>query len=131
MATVRYMVDDVEAAIGFYTSLLGFELKKNFAPGMAILEKDDLTLWLAGPKSSAGQVMSDGRKPEPGGWSRFVVVVEDITATVATLTEAGGKFRNEIISGQGRNQIILEDPSGNVVEIFQWGELPSGSTVAA
>ncbi len=121
MATVRYIVDDVEAAIGFYTGLLGFELKKNFGSAFAILAKDDLVLWVAGPKSSAQRPMPDGRRPEPGGWNRFVVQVEDIAATVAALTEAGARFRNEIISGPGGQQILVEDPSGNAIEVFQPG----------
>ena len=119
MATVRYMVDDVEAATGFYTGLLGFELKQSFAPAMAILAKDDLVLWVAGPKASARRPMPDGSQPAPGGWNRFVVQVEDIAATVAALTEGGANFRNEIISGPGGQQILVEDPSGNVIEVFQ------------
>ncbi len=119
MATVRYIVNDVEAAIGFYTDLLGFELKQNFGPAMAILAKDDLVLWVAGPKASASRPTPDGRKPAPGGWNRFVVQVDDIAATVAALTEAGANFRNEIISGPGGQQILVEDPSGNAIEVFQ------------
>ncbi len=119
MATVRYMVNDVEAAIGFYTGLLGFELENKFGSAMAILAKDDLLLWVAGPVASAQRPMPDGRQPAPGGWNRFVVQVEDIAATVAALTEAGAKFRNEIISGPGGQQILVEDPSGNAIEIFQ------------
>ncbi len=121
MATVRYIVHDVETAIGFYTGLLGFELKQKFGPAIAILEKDDLVLWVAGPAASATRPMPDGSQPVPGGWNRFVVVVEDIAATVAALTEAGAKFRNEIVSNQGRQQILVEDPSGNAIEIFQPG----------
>ena len=120
MATVRYIVDDVESAIGFYTGLLGFELKQDFGPAMGILAKDDLELWVAGPAASATRPMPDGSQPAPGGWNRFVVVVEDIAATVAALTQAGASFRNEIMSNQGRQQILVEDPSGNVIEIFQW-----------
>ncbi len=119
MATVRYIVDDVEAAIGFYTGLLGFELKQNFGPVMAILAKEDLVLWVAGPVASAQRPMPDGSQPAPGGWNRFVVEVEDIAATVAALTEAGANFRNEILSGPGGQQILVEDPSGNAIEIFQ------------
>ncbi len=121
MATVRYIVHDVEAAIGFYTGLLGFELKQNFGPAMAILAKDDLVLWVAGPVASAQRPMPDGSQPAPGGWNRFVVQVEDIAATVAALTEAGANFRNEIISGPGGQQILVEDPSGNAIEVFQPG----------
>ena len=121
MATIRYIVNDVETAIGFYTGLLGFELKQDFAPAMGILEKDDLELWIAGPPASAQRSMPDGSQPAPGGWNRMVVKVEDIAATVAALTEAGANFRNEIISGPGGQQILLEDPSGNPIEIFQPG----------
>ena len=119
MATVRYIVNDVEAAIGFYTGLLGFELKQDFRPAIGILAKDDLELWVAGPVSSAQQPMPDGSRPVPGGWNRFVVQVEDIAATVTALTEAGANFRNEIISGPGGQQILVQDPSGNAIEIFQ------------
>ncbi len=119
MATVRYMVNDVEAAIGFYTGLLGFELENKFGSAMAILAKDDLVLWVAGPVASAQRPMPDGRQPAPGGWNRFVVQVEDIAKTVAILTEAGANFRNEIISGPGGQQVLVEDPSGNAIEIFQ------------
>ncbi len=119
MATVRYIVNDVEAAIDFYVGLLGFELKQRFGPAIAILAKDDLVLWVSGPVSSAQRPMPDGSQPVPGGWNRFVIQVEDIAATVAALTEAGAKFRNEIISNQGRQQILVEDPSGNAIEIFQ------------
>ncbi len=119
MATVRYIVNDVEAAIDFYTGLLGFELKKDFRPAIGILTKDDLELWVASPVSSAQRPMPDGSQPAPGGWNRFVVRVEDIAATVAALTEAGANFRNEIISGPGGQQILVEDPSGNAIEVFQ------------
>ena len=119
LATVRYIVNDVEAAIGFYTGLLGFELKQKFGPAIAILAKDDLELWVAGPPSSAQRPMPDPSQPAPGGWNRFVVRVEDIAATVAALTEAGANFRNEIISGPGGRQILVEDPSGNAIEVFQ------------
>ena len=119
MATVRYIVNDVEAAIGFYTDLLGFELQQKFGPAMAILARDDLVLWVAGPKASARRPMPDGSQPAPGGWNRFVVQVEDIAAMVAALTEAGANFRNEILSGPGGQQVLVEDPSGNAIEIFQ------------
>ena len=119
MATVRYIVNNVEVAIGFYTGLLGFELKQNFA--LAILAKDDLVLWVAGPRASAQRPMPDGSQPAPGGWNRFVVQVEDIAATVAAMTEAGANFRNAIISGPGGQQILVEDPSGNAIEVFQPG----------
>jgi catechol 2,3-dioxygenase-like lactoylglutathione lyase family enzyme len=119
MATFRYLVDDVEAAIQFYTGLLGFELVDQFGPAMAIVTKDDITLWLAGPVSSAAQPMPDGRKPQPGGWNRFVLEVDDLKTLVGQLKTQGVKFRNEILQGPGGQQILCEDPSGNVIELFQ------------
>src|SRR6267154_1466699 len=101
MASVRYLVKDVETSVKFYCESLGFELKQQFGPAMAIVSKGDLTLWLAGPPSSAAQAMPDGRKPEPGGWNRFVVETDDIEALAASLKADGAKFRNEIISGPG------------------------------
>lgn len=119
MATVRYLVHDVPAAVEFYTGALGFELKQQFGPAIAILARGDLTLWAAGPTASAARPMPDGRKPEPGGWNRFVIEVEDLASLVATLRERGVSFRNEIVEGPGGKQILCEDPSGNVVELFQ------------
>ena len=117
MATVRYIVNDVDAAQAFYESL-GFALVRRPGP-IAILQRDDLELWIAGPGTSAQRPMPDGRKPEPGGWNRFVIEVESIEATVAALRNAGASFRNDIVVGPGGSQILVEDPSGNVVEIFQ------------
>jgi catechol 2,3-dioxygenase-like lactoylglutathione lyase family enzyme len=119
MATVRYLVHDVGAAVEFYTGALGFELKQRFGPAIAILARGDLTLWVAGPTASAARPMPDGRKPEPGGWNRFVIEVDDLTAWVAPLRGKGVSFRNEIVEGPGGKQILCEDPSGNVVELFQ------------
>jgi catechol 2,3-dioxygenase-like lactoylglutathione lyase family enzyme len=121
MASVRYLVNDVDAAIAFYRDRLGFTLDQQFGPAMAILRHGDLTLWLAGPAASAAKAMPDGRKPQPGGWNRFVLQVADIAATVGTLRAAGVAFRNDIVSGPGGRQILVEDPSGNVVELFQPG----------
>jgi predicted enzyme related to lactoylglutathione lyase len=119
MATVRYLVDDVGAAVTFYSGLLDFEVKQQFGPNMAIVAKDDLTLWLAGPNASAARPMPDGRKPEPGGWNRFVVETQDIEALVARLEAIGATFRNTIVTGPGGRHILVEDPAGNVVELFQ------------
>lgn len=119
MATVRYLVNDVDASIKFYGEHLGFDLQQQFGPAMAILRKDDLSLWLAGPPSSAAKPMPDGRKPEPGGWNRFVFQVEDLQSLVADLKDKSIKFRNEITRGPGGAQILCEDPSGNVIELFQ------------
>ena len=119
MAAVRYIVDDVNTAIEFYVSNLGFRLEQQFGPAMAILERGDLTLWVAGPKASASQPMPDGSKPAPGGWSRFVLLVDDLEDFVSRLKLDGVPFKNDILAGPGGKQILCHDPSGNVVELFQ------------
>ena len=116
---VRYMVDDVDAAIAFYTKQLGFEVLTSAAPAFADVKRGNLRLLLAGPASSAGRPMPDGRKPGPGGWNRIHFIVDDIDAEVGRLRDAGATFRNDIVTGPGGQQILLEDPSGNVVELFQ------------
>ena len=116
---VRYMVNDVEASIAFYTTLLGFELLTNAAPAFADVQRGNLRLLLAGPKSSAGRPMPDGATPGPGGWNRIHFIVDDIDTEVARLRDAGGTFRNDIVEGPGGKQILLQDPSGNIVELFQ------------
>ena len=116
---VRYMVDDVDEAIAFYTENLGFELLTSASPAFADVKRGNLRLLLAGPASSAGRPMPDGRKPGPGGWNRIHFVVDDIAAHVERLRIAGVTFRNEIISGPGGQQIVLDDPSGNPIELFQ------------
>lgn len=119
MASFRYLVSDVDQAIQFYTELLGFNLVEQYGPAMAIVKKADLNLWLAGPISSAAKPMPDGRKPEPGGWSRLVLEVDDLNSVVQKLKSTGTKFRNEMIQGPGGSQILCEDPSGNAIELFQ------------
>lgn len=116
---VRYMVGDVRAALDWYVGHLGFTVQMDAAPAFASVERGSLRLLLSGEASSAGRPMPDGRKPEPGGWNRFQLVVEDIAAEVARLRGEGVRFRNDILSGPGGSQILAEDPSGNVVEIFQ------------
>jgi len=116
---VRYMVDDVRCSIEWYTTNLGFKLLSNAEPAFADVERGPLRLLLSGEKSSAGRPMPDGRKPGPGGWNRFELVVQDLPAEVERLRARGVKFRNDIITGPGGSQILLEDPSGNVVELFQ------------
>ena len=119
MATVRYLVHDVDTALAFYTKWLGFELIERWGPPFAIVTKGDLKLWLSGPETSAAKAMPDGRKPEPGGWNRLVIEVEELDALVQNLKEAGMHFRNEIVSGPGGKQILAEDPSGNPLELFE------------
>jgi catechol 2,3-dioxygenase-like lactoylglutathione lyase family enzyme len=116
---VRYMVDDIEAAITFYTTHLGFTLLTKTAPSFADVARGDLRLLLSGPTSSAGRPMPDGRRPVAGGWNRIHLIVEDLPAEVNRLRAAGVKFRNDIVTGPGGSQILLEDPAGNVVELFQ------------
>lgn len=119
MVAFRYLVNDVEKSIRFYTELLDFKLEQQFGPAMAVVSKDNLKLWLAGPVSSAAQPMLDGSKPEPGGWNRFVLQVENINELVNNLKAKEVRFRNEIIKGPGGSQILCEDPSGNAIELFQ------------
>lgn len=119
LVSVRYMVDDVAAALAFYTQHLGFQERLNAAPAFADVTRGNLRLLLSGPASSAGRPMPDGTTPGPGGWNRIHLIVPDIAAEVARLREAGVPFRNDILSGPGGQQILLEDPSGNVVELFQ------------
>jgi catechol 2,3-dioxygenase-like lactoylglutathione lyase family enzyme len=119
MAVVRYLVDDVEAAVAFYTGHLGFTLERRMGPAFAIVSNEDLSLWLSGPQSSAARPMPDGRQPAPGGWNRLVVVVDDLEAKVEEMKQSGLSFRNEIVTGPGGKQILLEDKAGNAVELFE------------
>jgi catechol 2,3-dioxygenase-like lactoylglutathione lyase family enzyme len=119
LVNVRYMVDDVEGAVDFYTEHFDFELRSSAAPAFADVVRGNLRLLLSGPKSSAGRPMPDGRTPEPGGWNRIHFIVDDIEADVERLRSAGLTFRNDIVSGPGGRQILLEDPAGNPIELFQ------------
>jgi catechol 2,3-dioxygenase-like lactoylglutathione lyase family enzyme len=119
LVNVRYMVDDVENAVAFYTTQFGFTLRTNAVPAFADVVRGNLRLLLSGPRSSAGRPMPDGRSPQPGGWNRIHFVVEDIESEVERLRAAGVTFRNEIIKGPGGQQIVLEDPAGNPIELFQ------------
>jgi catechol 2,3-dioxygenase-like lactoylglutathione lyase family enzyme len=119
MAIVRYLVDEVDTAIAFYVDHLGFDFEQKMGPAFAIVTRGDLALWLSGPQSSAARPMPDGSPPEPGGWNRFVIVVDDLEATVERLRRAELRFRNEIVSGPGGKQILLEDSAGNAVELFE------------
>ena len=119
MVNVRYMVDDVAAAVAWYTAHLGFTVLSNAAPAFADVTLGSLRLLLSGPTSSAGRPMPDGQRPGPGGWNRIHLIVNDLPAEVARLRAAGVRFRNEIVTGPGGSQILLQDPAGNLVELFQ------------
>jgi catechol 2,3-dioxygenase-like lactoylglutathione lyase family enzyme len=122
MVNVRYMVDDVDDSVAFYTQQLGFNVLSNASPAFADVTRGNLRLLLAGPQSSAGRPMPDGRKPGPGGWNRIHFIVDDIESEVGRLRDVGVTFRNDIVTGPGGKQILLEDPSGNVIELFQPAE---------
>ena len=119
LVNVRYMVDDVDNAVAFYTTHFGFELRSSAAPAFADVTRGRLRLLLSGPSSSAGRPMPDGRAPEPGGWNRIHLIVADLAGDVQRLRAAGLSFRNDIVSGPGGRQILLDDPAGNPIELFQ------------
>lgn len=119
MAAIRYFVNDVDRAIAFYTQHLGFKLEKQMGSAIASVARNDLTLRLSGPESSAARPMPDGRRPEPGGWNRLLIEVKDLRACVAELKQAGVRFRGEIVSGPGGTKILVEDPDENPIELFE------------
>ena len=119
LVSVRYIVDDVDAALAFYTTHFDFEVLTNFAPAFADVVRGNLRLLLSGPASSAARALPDGRQPIAGGWNRIHLIVDDIAANVERLTQAGVLFRSGIIAGPGGSQILLDDPSGNPIELFQ------------
>lgn len=119
MAIVRYLVNDLDACIAFYVRFFGFGVEQKWGSAFAELEGHGLKLWLAGPEASAARPMPDGRKPEPGGWNRIVMDVQDIEEFVGMLREENVAFRGELIEGPGGRQILIEDPSGNPIEIFE------------
>lgn len=118
-SAVRYIVRDVGASIAFFTEHLGFVLEQQYGPNMGIVTRDDSTVWLAGPGASASRAMPDGQRPQPGGWNRLVLTVDDLDGLTARLKDNGVSFRNDIVSGPGGRQILVEDPSGNVIELFE------------
>ncbi len=119
IVNVRYMVDDVEAAVEWYVKHLGFSLLSSHVPAFADIKRGSLRLLLSGPTSSAGRLMPDGEQPRPGGWNRIHLIADDLPAEVARLRAAGVRFRNDTVTGPGGSQILLVDPSGNLVELFQ------------
>lgn len=119
MASFRYLVSNVDESVAFYTAILDFELEEQFGPAMAIVRRGDLTVWLAGPSSSAAKPMPDGSQPVPGGWNRAVIEVDDIETTVERMKSAGARLRNDVVLGPGGRQVLVDDPSGNPVELFQ------------
>ncbi len=119
LVSVRYLVDDVRAAVDFYTTHIGFEVRTDVAPAFADVTRGHLRVLLSGPTSSAGRPMADGARPGPGGWNRLHFIVDDLDAEVSRLRAAGASFRNDAITGPGGSQILLLDPSGNVIELFQ------------
>ena len=119
LVSVRYMVDDVERAVAFYTTHFGFTVRSSAAPAFADVVRGNLRLLLSGPASSAGRPMPDGRAPAPGGWNRIHFIVDDLAADVERLRAANLTFRNDVVSGPGGQQILLEDPAGNPIELFQ------------
>ena len=119
MAIIRYLVDDADSAAAFYVDVLGFTLLQRMGTAFTMVKRDDLVLWLAGPETSAARPMPNGDQPVPGGWNRLVLEVDDIDAAVERLRAANARFRNEPITGPGGRQVLVEDPSGNPIEIFQ------------
>ncbi len=119
MAVIRYLVSDVDVGVEFYTNMLGFELVEKWGPPFAMVKRGDLTLWLSGPGSSASRPLPDGSKPLPGGWNRLVLETDDLAALVAKLTQSGAHVRSEIVSGPGGKQVLVNDPSGNPIELFE------------
>lgn len=119
MAVIRYLVNDVDVAVAFYLDILGFELVEEWGPPFAMVKRGDLTLWLSGPGSSASRPLSNGSKPLPGGWNRLVLETDDLVSLVQKLTQSGARFRSEIVSGPGGKQVLVDDPSGNPIELFE------------
>jgi glyoxylase I family protein len=122
MAVIRYLVRDVDAALAFYVDKLGFALIERWGPPFAMVGRGDLTLWLSGPGSSASRALADGSEPAPGGWNRLVLETRDLALLIGELRAAGARFRSEVVAGPGGKQILVEDPSGNPIELFEPGK---------
>jgi catechol 2,3-dioxygenase-like lactoylglutathione lyase family enzyme len=119
VAIIRYLVRDVEVAVSFYVNVLGFALVEKWGPPFAMVKHGDLTLWLSGPESSAARPLTDGSKPAPGGWNRLVLETDDLVSLMEKLAQSGARFRSEIVSGPGGKQVLVSDPSGNPIELFE------------
>ncbi len=119
MAVIRYLVNDVDVALEFYIDMLGFELVEKWGPPFAMVKRGDLALWLSGPGSSASRPLTDGSKPAPGGWNRLVLETDDLASLVEKLKRSGAQLRSDVVSGPGGKQVLVDDPSGNPVELFQ------------
>ncbi|MCI4347118.1 MAG: VOC family protein [Thermoplasmata archaeon] len=119
MSHIRYLVMNVDEAVKFYSETFGFKVDQQFGPAMAIHSRGDLILWLAGPAASASRPLPDGRKPEPGGWNRFVLEVNDLPSLIDRLRRQGVHFRSDLVKGPGGQQVLCDDPSGNPIELFQ------------
>jgi catechol 2,3-dioxygenase-like lactoylglutathione lyase family enzyme len=119
VAVIRYLVSDVDVAVQFYINILGFELVEKWGPPFAMVKRGDLTLWLSGPGSSASRPLADGSKPLPGGWNRLVLETDDLVSLMEKLIQSGTQLRGEIVSGPGGKQLLIDDPSGNPIELFE------------
>jgi len=119
MAVIRYLVEDVDAAVAFYVDALDFERLERWGPAFAMVRRADLTLWLSGPGSSASRPLADGTRPGAGGWNRLVIETADLDAAIARLERAGARFRGDVVTGPGGRQALVDDPSGNPVELFE------------
>jgi catechol 2,3-dioxygenase-like lactoylglutathione lyase family enzyme len=119
MAAIRYLVRDVDVAVKFYVDVLGFEFVEKWGPPFAMVKRTDLTLWLSGPGSSASRPLADGSRPLPGGWNRLVLETDDLAALMDKLKRSGAHFRSDIVSGPGGKQVLVDDPSGNPIELFE------------
>jgi len=119
VAVIRYLVNDVDVALEFYIDMLGFELVEKWGPPFAMVKRGDLALWLSGPGSSASRPLSNGSKPAPGGWNRLVLETDDLASLMEKLKRSGARLRSDIVSGPGGKQVLVDDPSGNPVELFE------------
>ena len=121
MAAIRYLVREVDVAVAFYVDTLGFELVEQWGPPFAMVKRGDLTLWLSGPGSSASRPLADDSRPAPGGWNRIVLETDNLAMLIEKLKQAGANFRGEVVSGPGGKQVLINDPSGNPIELFEPG----------